>query len=112
MIDVIHTCDLCGKTAKSVPSFSTGRITLPAGWCGREKGQEYKDYYGESRIGSEFCSQAHRHSYQEAEQVASAAVKVKAMAMARKMFAKELRKLCLVAHSAVEALGNVVKDEK
>ena len=111
MITIQFKCDLCGKEATLVTSVGE-RVITPTGWLGREKGPSYSDFYGQTRRGEEFCCAEHRLAYQEAEKQACDEVQKAGLVLAQAAFAKKLRKLCLVAHSAVEALGNVVKDDE
>lgn len=112
MIDIHFTCDLCSKKV-IVPSATSDTVTSPKGWCtrGSKANTAYAQHYGEARPASNWCSMAHRTAHLEAEEVAIKLATEKGRAVAQTTFNKELKKLCLAAYSAVEALGNVIKDE-
>ncbi len=112
MIEILFKCDLCGKELKVLSAISD-TVTSPKGWVTRGKtNTSYKEHYGKNPVAANWCSMAHRTAHLEAEETAIMIATEKGREVARQTFATELRKLCLAAHSAVEALGNVVKEDE
>jgi hypothetical protein len=112
LIDIHFTCDLCSKTI-IVPSAVSDTVTSPKGWCTRGKtNNSFKEHYGKTPPAANWCSMAHRTAHLEAEEAAITLATAKGREIARKTFAIELKKLCLAAYSAVEALGNVIKEDE
>jgi hypothetical protein len=110
MISIKFVCDLCGKK-EEVPSACSDTVKPPKGWVTRGKGPTHREHYGKDHPGDAWCSMQHRTAFMEAEEKAIELATEKGREVAQLTFKKELRKLCLAAHSAVEALGNVIAED-